>query len=134
MSPLMGCRAGGCYMAKKMTRSEFKALLERTLAGEPVYIEGTGVRVRVIRYSKDKRRGRIINDSCTIDFLETPNKKAIDKCSYYGIEVTERTNSTTNQVIQEVDVTANIKFTDLRAVPYKTAAANVLFGSDKENK
>lgn len=120
-------------MEKKMTRREFKELLERVLAGEPVYIEGTGTRVRVTRYSKSKRY-RQKRDVCNIDFLETPNKKAIDKCEEYNVEVSERTNNQTQQTIYEVDVSATIDFKSLRAVPYKTKAANVLFGSDKETK
>ena len=119
----------------KISRTEFKALLEKVLVGEPVYIEGTGTRVRVSRYSKDKRRRiKPEDDNCNIDFIDTPNKKAIDKCSYYSVEVHETTNSQTNQTIYNVDVSATINFSDLRAVPYKTRAANVLFGSDKETK
>ena len=120
-------------MGKKMTRREFKDLLERVLAGEPVYIEGTGTKVRVTRYSKSKRY-RQKRDVCNIDFLETPNKKAIDKCEEYNVELHERVNNQTQQTIYEVDVSATIDFKSLRAVPYKTKAANVLFGSDKETK
>lgn len=129
----MGFQQGDYYMEKKMTRREFKELLERVLAGEPVYIEGTGTRVRVTRYSKSKRY-RQKRDVCNIDFLETPNKKAIDKCEEYNVELHERTNNQTQQTIYEVDVSATIDFKSLRAVPYKTKAANVLFGSDKETK
>lgn len=118
----------------KMTTSEFKALLEKVLSGEPVYINGTGTKVRVTRYSKDKSYRSNRKDSCTIDFMETPNKKAIDKCSYYSVELHERTNSQTQQVVYQVDVSANIDFKELRAVPYKTKAADVLFGADKEIK
>lgn len=129
----MVCLVVGYYMANPMTRREFKDLLEKVLCGEPVYIVDTGTRVRVTRYSKD-RSYRTKKDNCSIEFLETPNKKSIDKCDRYDVEVSERTNSQTQQIHYEVNVSASIDIKNLRAVPYKTRAADVLFGSDKETK
>lgn len=121
--------------AKRITRAEFKDLIEKVLCGEPVYISGSGIKVLVTRYSKGSPwLTRSERSTTTIEFLDTPNKKSIDKCRTYDISVEKSTNHTTGQKQVKVQVEAKIDINELRAVPFKSAAASVLFGSDKETK
>lgn len=119
-----------------MSNKEFKDLIEKVLTAEPVYINGTGIRCIVTKYYKEKRKGRRYGrqDLTKITFIDPPNKKAIDKCTSYDVEVEERINNQTQQKQYVVHIDANIDIQDLRAVPYKTTAAQVLFGNPKETK
>lgn len=116
-----------------MNRTEFKDLLNKILAGEPVYITGSGTRLVVTHFSKTTNRGKHVFEDVSIRFIDTPNKKDIDKCMFYDIRLDDRANPVTNQRTYKIDVSAHINYKHLRAVPFKTEAAEVLFGKEKRN-
>lgn len=116
---------------------DYKELLEKILAGQPVYVKDIGTKVLVTNYSK----GRGYKDQdhlCSILFLEVPNKKAIDKVDYFQVVLEEQRNTLISKNTignqpnpYEINVSAKIHIKNLRAIPFKTGAGKLLYGNKK---
>lgn len=121
-----------------MTNREFRDLMENILQAKPVFIKESGIKVLVTSYNKEKKGWGIKNphNVCAIDFIDVPNKKAVDKTISYDLQVEEigsfgnRGNFVTVNG-KDIKINATIHISNLRALPLKTKGAEVLFGNQK---
>ena len=118
----------------------FKKVVDSLLRGEPVFIKGTGVRVNITRLNDRKHyKNRLKTLVCEIEFIDTPNYKALSLCEVYDIQTHEQglnrlTSKTTTLVNNRVmQITANIKVLHLDYKPYETETSEILYGK-KSNK
>lgn len=121
-----------------ISRQDYKEVLEKILAGQPVYVKDVGTKVVVTHYSKGKR-GRDNDHICHINFEEVPDKKAVDKLDYFSVDLEDHRGHPNKPVVvvngqnYEVRVSGRVHIKHLRAIPFKGNASRLLYGKKSTN-